>query len=534
MLVFALCWVSYALASPSDPTTLNKKIMVGYQGWHSTASDGAGIEWTHWSNDGSQVPGPATVHVDAFPALTEYPANVLAPVNFSFHNGTVAKLFSSQYLDTTLLHFKWMADYHIHGAFVQRFLQGLDSPAILAARTRVANHARTAAELYGRVFALEYDVSGVADAALLPTLTNDWDQVVSNLTTSPAYLHHGGKPVVIVWGLGFSDSGHPATPATATLIQDFFEARNVTLIGGVPTYWRTLRNDARADPAWTPIYLRFAFLHPWLVGRFPDDAGADSELAENILPDLQLCQEHGVGYLPVVWPGFSWANMHGGTTPLNMIPRRSGTFLYHQLDNVLRRANITAVFGAMFDELDEGTAMMKIAATREELPAQGQFIYAGIDGEAVRGDWWLYLLGVAADALGGVAPWPGSLRPALPTPLTEEQAGLGFAGLLGRAPLDFELVSAASTLATGGGGGGGDLAAWCQGLVGSPEFQRHGLTPPLLAVQLYKGCLGVAPNAAEVADLVKDIEGGRTAQRAAQLITCGIAGEIPCPEKGQG
>ena len=94
-----------------------------------------------------------------------------------------------------------------------------------------------------------------------------------SLTQSPAYLNHRGRPAVIVWGLGFNDDGHPATPATAIAIQSFFRTVNVTLIGGVPTGWRTLTGDARPDPAWANIYLNFSVIHPWLVGRFPDDAG---------------------------------------------------------------------------------------------------------------------------------------------------------------------------------------------------------------------------------------------------------------------
>lgn len=43
--------------------------------------------------------------------------------------------------------------------------------------------------------------------------------------------------------------------------------------------------------------------------------------------------------------------------------------------------------------------MAKIAATKDDIPAQGQFIYAGIDGDAVPGDTWLRLLGDAAETL---------------------------------------------------------------------------------------------------------------------------------------
>jgi hypothetical protein len=50
------------------------------------------------------------------------------------------------------------------------------------------------------------------------------------------------------------------------------------------------------------------------------------------------------------FPGFSWKNLHGG--PPNEIPRQGGTFLYHQLYNALAE-NVSSVYGAMMDEMDE-------------------------------------------------------------------------------------------------------------------------------------------------------------------------------------
>ena len=44
-----------------DRSTLKNKLMVGYQAWHATPADGAGISWEHWSNDGHDIPGPETV-----------------------------------------------------------------------------------------------------------------------------------------------------------------------------------------------------------------------------------------------------------------------------------------------------------------------------------------------------------------------------------------------------------------------------------------------------------------------------------------
>ena len=169
----------------------------------------------------------------------------------------------------------------------------------------------------------------------------------------------------------------------------------------MPSGWRTLDKDARPEPEWGAVYEQFAVVHPWLVGRFENDAGADRQLVKVIKPDAELCRSRGQDYLPVVWPGFSWSNMGQGV--FNQIPRRGGAFLQRQLRNVLNVANVSMVYGAMFDEVDEGTAMYKIAATKDDLPKEGQFIYASIDGGDVAGDTWLRLLGAAAETLHGEA-----------------------------------------------------------------------------------------------------------------------------------
>jgi len=161
--------------------------------------------------------------------------------------------------------------------------------------------------------------------------------------------------------------------------------------------------------------------------------------------------------------------------------------------------------------------MYKIAATQADIPEGGRFIYAGVDGDRVRSDWWLYLLGTAAATLNGTAPWPGPTRPALPTAQTELAATLSYAGLLGRAPGPTEEITAASALAAGGPGEAA-LRAVCQSLVDSAgdvvgvrclpqrhsqrlrpsvaEFARDGLQPLALATQMYAGILDRAPDPA--------------------------------------
>ena len=157
-----------------DRSTLLHKLMVGYQAWHATPNDGAELSWRHWSNDGNSIPGPSTVHVDAFPDLAEYPSSVLQAINFSWVNRTTASFYSAQDAATTQLHWKWMGEYGIDGAFVQRFVSDTTGQPFLAARDRVFTNCRISAETTGLAFAVEYDVSGMLDTDLLSAITTDW------------------------------------------------------------------------------------------------------------------------------------------------------------------------------------------------------------------------------------------------------------------------------------------------------------------------------------------------------------------------
>ena len=51
------------------------------------------------------------------------------------------------------------------------------------------------------------------------------------------------------------------------------------------------------------------------------------------------------------------------------------------------------VYGAMFDEFDEGTAMAKAACCEEELPVEGSFLHLSIDGVDLERDYYLQLAG---------------------------------------------------------------------------------------------------------------------------------------------
>jgi hypothetical protein len=77
--------------------------------------------------------------------------------------------------------------------------------------------------------------------------------------------------------------------------------------------------------------------------------------------------------MPVVFPGFSWYNLKVGKAPLDQIPRLCGAFYNRQVAAALN-AGANMLYTAMFDELDEGTAIMKIVRAPEDLPAHAQLL----------------------------------------------------------------------------------------------------------------------------------------------------------------
>jgi hypothetical protein len=291
-----------------------------------------------------------------------------------------------------------MKENHLDGVFLQRFTSELGSGSMFEFRNQVTTNVRLGADTYGRVFAIMYDISGQSASTLVSTLTNDWNYLTltMHLTNSPRYLRHKGKPVVALWGFGFTD--RPGTPQDAQTVIAWFKAAGCTVMGGVPTYWRTLNNDSQTAPAWATAYRSFDVISPWAVGRYGSISGADNFKQNQIVPDLAETKLRGIDYMPVIFPGFSWANLNGG--PFNQTPRSGGSFYWRQAYNAMA-AGCTMIYGAMFDEVDEGTAMFKLAPTPAQLPAQGRFVPLNVDGYTLPSDWYLRLAGEATKALRG-------------------------------------------------------------------------------------------------------------------------------------
>jgi hypothetical protein len=390
--------------SPVDPASLANKALFGYQGWFSAPGDGSSLSWSHWAP--GVKPNASNADFDLWPDLSEFAAEELFETDLTLADGSAAGVFSSYRYATVNRHFRWMAERGGHGVFLQRFTSELGSPAHLAFRNQVTQNVRDAAEENGRVFAIMYDITGTPEGSFEQILKEDWAFLVEEMgiTDSPAYLHHEGRPVLGIWGMGFTD--RPGTPAQWTSVIDHFQdtappSQLVTVVGGVPSRWRTGTEDSK--PGFAGVYGEIDILCPWSVGRFDSNPSFDGFFANIVQPDVQWTNASGQGYAPVVWPGFSWANLVQDPTLFNTIPREGGTFFWHQ---VVKHHALSPlfVFLAMFDEVDEATALFKAAPSAADVP-DGTFLSLDADGWSLPSDWYLRLSGAACRAAeGGLTP----------------------------------------------------------------------------------------------------------------------------------
>jgi hypothetical protein len=84
-------------------------------------------------------------------------------------------------------------------------------------------------------------------------------------------------------------------------------------------------------------------------------------------------------------------------SPLNQIPRLGGKFLWKQYVEA-KRAGATMVYQAMFDEVDEGTAIFK--CTNDVPVGESKFVtYEGLPS-----DHYLKLVGQATRMIRGELP----------------------------------------------------------------------------------------------------------------------------------
>jgi hypothetical protein len=421
-----------------DCSTLENKVVVGYQGWQDVErrSDkgNSGLAFTHYGLGKTFEPGH--VCIDYWPDVSELGEDEKYETPFKKPDGSPAFVYSPMNRKTVLRHCEWMRDYGIDAAFLQRFAGGACSSAdTFVHDCTVLSNLREAANQTGRGYVVMYDLSGLPSDGLEP-LKEDWKRLVDlmGITKDPhdkAYLHNKGKPLVAVWGVGF-EPGRNESPdkrafslANQAKFIDFLQHDTkyggCSVMVGVPQEWRLGRNGKGMSPDLETLIKSIEVISPWSVGRIkkPEDVGKYAE--EYWRPDLEWCKQNGIDYLPVVCPGFSWVNKTPGSK-LNEIPRLGGKFLWAQYA-ALQQLGIKMVYESMFDEMDEGTQIFKVDSTPPV--GESKFLWYGYDeGKPLPIDHYLWLVGEAARMIRGQIPFseempqrvPGSSASRTPSP----------------------------------------------------------------------------------------------------------------------
>jgi hypothetical protein len=390
--IILVCIVSFTLTGQKKAKsefrypTYKGLVMCGYQGWHNTPTDGSERGWTHLGKGGNFKPG--SCNIDLWPDISEYKKTY--KTDFKLADSSFAYIYSSADESTTDLHFSWMKKYGIDGVFMQRFVGEVKREKGKIHFDKVLSQAMTAAKKYDRAICIMYDLSGMRPGDE-QVLLKDIDElnVKYNLiagTTCPTYLHHNGKPLVVVWGVGFNDRRAYGLNEAAIIINSL-HSKGFSVMLGVPTYWREFGNDTQKDSTLHKLIKTCDIIMPWFVGRFNETS---FETFKPVVPkDIDWCKTNKVDYAPLVFAGFSWRNMNGPKA--TQIPRNKGSFMWKQISWAMQ-SGAEMLYVAMFDEIDEGTAIYKVTnnppvgaskfVTYEGLPTD---FYMKLVGEA--GKW---------------------------------------------------------------------------------------------------------------------------------------------------
>ncbi len=377
-------------------------VMCGYQGWFTTPTDGANMGWGHYATrKGEFQPGACTI--DFWPEMDEYEIQYETP--FKYADGTTATLYSPHDPSSVDLHFKWMQESGIDGVFMQRFVGNArpDNPK-KEHFDKVFDNAMKAAQKHNRAVCLMYDLSGLRFGERgddLPMLLNDWKEISEKYGIYKrdkgydCYLHHNGKPLLAIWGIGFVD--RPYDLDVPERIIKAFKEQGVSLHLGVTTYWREFGGDTKKDSLLHDIIRMGDIVHPWTPGRYKDKDSYEA-YKPNIAADIAWTKKNGLDYASGVFPGFSWYNnaleeFPGKNNPLDATPRKEGRFLWMQLAGAVN-SGAEMIYVSMFDEIDEGTAIFKLSSN----PPVGESPFVARES-TIPSDHYMWLCGLVSKAL---------------------------------------------------------------------------------------------------------------------------------------
>lgn len=346
-------------------------VMAGYQGWFGTPGDGcahathSNTKWYHYRENDMFKPGVLQNSIDFWPDVTEYEKTY--DTEFKLPDGSAAKVFSSYDESSVALHFKWMKDYGIDGVFMQRFVgEVVNNPDGKQHFNKVLASAMKASNTYQRAICVMYDLGGFEPSKknTVDAVINDTKEIVStyNIFNREAgqkyYLYHNGKPLIVLWGVGFAGKKEYST-ADVTSLVDRLKDMGFSIMLGVPTYWREGRNDTESGAALKNLIKKVDIIMPWFVGRYGPDSFA--QFAPLVKSDIAWCKSNNVGYAPLCFAGSSDRNMHPNN---GYAPRNGGKFFWDQAYYAIANG-AKMLYVAMFDEIDEGTAIFKCLNQRD-------------------------------------------------------------------------------------------------------------------------------------------------------------------------
>lgn len=384
-----------------DASSLNNKIMAGYQGWFRTPGDRDDNKgWSHLFNNNLTRPG-----FDMWPDMRAYSADEKTAVpGFTYPDGSQAYLYSAQNPKVVLRHFQWMKEYGIDGVWLSEFCdhfaggrQENDTTTVLT----VMRNVRAAATATGRTWAFMWDMSGFGPKTpksdVYNIIVNQWKRMVDEGdATDPRYLHHNGKPVLLIWG--FFPSRPASQPDYMNPVIDFLQAPGkyqATLVAGVDDKWR------EGTPEFQAMLMRMTALQPWSVGRRVTDPATGYQVPNTSkwADDMAKCEANHVLFIPVFNSGTNIAGPPPIPPALPSVPRRMGNYLWEQFVAASKTGVINSAFVAMFDEINEGTQIMK---TTNHPPVQ--FPFLTFDGAT--SDYYLRLAGQGEKMLRSHTPVP--------------------------------------------------------------------------------------------------------------------------------
>jgi hypothetical protein len=369
--------------------------MAGYQGWFKLPKDSI------------MYPDEKQTRIDMWPDVSEYQKTY--PTGLKLADGSVARFFNSSDASTIDLHFKWMKEYGLDGVFMQRFFHMTKPKGPRSSTTAVLKPAFAAASKYERAIAVMYDLSGLKGTGEdCSSIIEDWKYLVDSLKVTnqqgaKTYLHHNGKPLVTIWGVGFPDRSYNIRNIGLQRLIDFLKNDPVyggcAVMLGVPTFWRDLNADCNPDPYLHELIKQVDIVLPWMVQRFSPLLHNDMDRYRDVvLEDIKWCKENKIDYAPCVSPGFSWHNLSryefpDDIKPVGSIPRQGGKFYWQQISTAIN-AGASMLYIAMFDEVNEATAIFKCS---DNPPLSDVAKFIKMDGKP--SDTYLWLTGEAAKML---------------------------------------------------------------------------------------------------------------------------------------